>query len=63
MTSFYTDEELAQLGLKSYGKDVFISRKCSIYGAFTISIGDNVRIDDYYLFLEKQIVSGLNQRE
>ena len=53
MTSFYTDEELSQLGLKSYGKNVLISRKCSIYSASTISIGDNVRIDDYCLLSGK----------
>lgn len=28
--SFYTDDELRQLGLKSYGIDVKISRKASI---------------------------------
>lgn len=47
MTSFYTDQELASLGLKSYGSNVLISRKCSIYGAANIEIGDNVRIDDF----------------
>lgn len=47
MTSFYTEEELAQLGLKSYGKDVRISRYARFYGVETISIGDNVRIDDF----------------
>lgn len=47
MTSFYTEEELAQLGLKSYGKDVRISRYARFYGEETISIGDNVRIDDF----------------
>lgn len=46
-TSFYTNSELAELGFKSYGKNVKISRKASIYGADKISIGDNVRIDDY----------------
>lgn len=47
MTSFYTDEELKQLGLCSFGKNVKISRKASIYGANRVSIGDNVRIDDF----------------
>lgn len=47
MTSFYSEEELKELGLKSYGKKVLISRKCSIYGASHIEIGDNVRIDDF----------------
>jgi len=45
--SFYSDGELAKLGLKSFGKNVLISRKCSIYGAQNISIGNNVRVDDF----------------
>lgn len=47
ITSFYKEEELKQLGLKSYGKNVLISRKCSIYSPYNISIGNNVRIDDF----------------
>ena len=46
-TSFYTPEELAQLGLKSYGENVRISRYAQIYSPEKISIGDNVRIDDF----------------
>lgn len=46
-TSFYTESELSKLGFKSYGKNVKISKKTSIYGADNISIGDNVRIDDF----------------
>jgi len=47
MTSFYAEDELAELGLKKYGKNVLISRKCSIYSPENISLGDNVRIDDF----------------
>lgn len=47
MNSFYTSEELSQLGLKSVGKKVLISRKASLYSPHLISIGDNVRIDDF----------------
>jgi len=47
MTSFYTEKELSELGLKKYGKNVLISRKSSIYSPEKISIGDNVRIDDF----------------
>lgn len=47
MASFYSEEELKELGLKSYGKNVLISRKCSLYGAENISLGDHVRIDDF----------------
>ncbi len=46
-SNFYTEQELSELGLKSFGKNVLISRKCSIYGAQNISIGSNVRIDDF----------------
>lgn len=47
MTSFYSIEELKSLGLNSFGENVKISRKTSIYGAENITIGNNVRIDDY----------------
>jgi galactoside O-acetyltransferase len=46
-TSFYTEEELTSLGLSSYGSNVLISRKCSIYSPQNISLGNNVRIDDF----------------
>lgn len=46
-TSFYTPDELAAIGFKSVGTGVLLSRKASIYGASGISIGDNVRIDDF----------------
>lgn len=45
--NFYTEEELKFLELKKYGKNTLISRKCSIYNPNSISIGDNVRIDDF----------------
>ena len=47
ITSYYTDEELANLGLKSYGVNVKLSRYARLYSAENISIGDNVRIDDF----------------
>ncbi len=47
MSSFYSPEELAGLGLKAYGSDVLISRKASLYGAGRISLGNHVRIDDF----------------
>lgn len=53
MTSFYTEQELTALGLKAFGKKVLISRKCSIYGARNIEIGDNVRIDDFCILSGK----------
>lgn len=50
MTSFYSEKELKELGLKSYGKEVKISRHACFYGVDKISVGDNVRIDDFCIF-------------
>lgn len=47
MNSFFSIEELNSFGFKSLGNNVLISRKASIYSAATISIGSNVRIDDF----------------
>lgn len=47
MDSFYSIDELRKMGFKKLGDNVKISRKTSIYGASNISIGSNVRIDDY----------------
>lgn len=49
MTSFYTESELTDIGFKSCGRNVLLSRKASIYGAENIEIGSNVRIDDFSL--------------
>lgn len=37
------------LGLRSVGRNVFISDRAVFYGAANITIGDNVRIDDFCL--------------
>ncbi|MDP3929943.1 MAG: acyltransferase [Bacteroidota bacterium] len=47
MKPFYSKEELISFNFLSLGCDVQISRKCSIYNPTRISIGNNVRIDDY----------------
>ena len=47
MTSFYSQEELRKLGLKSFGENVLISRNARIYGAENIVMGNHVRIDDF----------------
>jgi galactoside O-acetyltransferase len=44
---FYKKEELLNLGFKSVGENVLISNKTSIYNPQNISIGNNVRIDDF----------------
>ena len=47
MNSFYTEDELKNIGLKRYGANVLISRFANIYSPETIEVGDNVRIDDF----------------
>ena len=46
-TSFYSEEELLQMGFKSIGENCLVSRNASLYGIENISIGNNVRIDDF----------------
>lgn len=58
-TSFYTEEELQNLGFKSIGKGCMISRKASLYGVGKMSIGNNVRIDDFCI-LSGNITLGSN---
>lgn len=45
--SFYAREELAGLGLKSYGEDVRISRNAVLYQPKLLEVGSHVRIDDF----------------
>lgn len=47
MNTFYSPDELALVGLKRVGENVFVSRKSSIYNPEKIEIGNNVRIDDF----------------
>ena len=50
---FLTDKELQGVGFKEYGSNVLVSNKASIYGAELISIGNNVRIDDFCILSGK----------
>lgn len=45
--AFLTQLQLQSLGFSSFGQNVQISEKASIYGAERISIGNHVRIDDF----------------
>ncbi len=53
MNSFYNEEELQSIGFKRIGKNVKISRHACVYGAQNISIGNNVRIDDFTILSGK----------
>lgn len=51
--SHYTQTELKSFGFKSLGQNVLISRYSRIYTPHKISIGDNVRIDDFAILSGK----------
>lgn len=51
--SFYTNDELLNIGFHSIGNNVLISRKTSIYTPENIDIGNNVRIDDFTILSGK----------
>ena len=45
--AFLSENELKEIGFKSLGRNVKISNKASLYAPQNISIGNNVRIDDF----------------
>lgn len=47
MKTFYSEEELLKLGIKSFGKNVFIGRNAILYNPEELVIGHDVRIDDF----------------
>ena len=47
MNSFFTNDELLNIGFQHVGENVSISRKASFYSPEKITIGNNVRIDDF----------------
>lgn len=47
MNSFFSVDELKLLGFASIGENVLISRFARFYGTEQMTIGDNVRIDDF----------------
>lgn len=53
MNSFYTMEELKKIGIKRIGKNVFISKKASLYSPEELIIRNNVRIDDFCILSGK----------
>lgn len=43
----FSESELAQLGIKSWGRNVRIARNCMIFGAAEMTFGDDVRVDGF----------------
>ena len=57
--NFYTKTELEKIGFQKYGENVSVSRKASIFAPEKISLGNNVRIDDFSI-LSGKITIGSN---
>lgn len=53
VNSFLSETEVSQLGFKSVGENVLISRFANFYGIEDIEIGHNVRIDDFCILSGK----------
>lgn len=47
----YNENDLKDYGFKSIGKNVSISKSCTIVGQENIEIGDNVKIDSYCILI------------
>lgn len=56
--SYYTAKELLSLGIKSCGINVLISSHTKLYNPQNMTIGNNVRIDDFCILtsVEKQFI-------
>ena len=50
MSDFYSEFELSNLGLRSYGNNVLVSKDTKIIDFSRLELGDNVRIDPYCIF-------------
>jgi galactoside O-acetyltransferase len=52
-TSFLSDIELKEIGFKSYGKNILISKRAAFYSPEKMVLGDHVRIDDFCILSGK----------
>ena len=47
MSNFLSRRELSELGIRSYGEDIFIGRHAILYNPEGLILGNHVRIDDF----------------
>ncbi len=59
MVNYFSLNELKKKKFKYLGKNVLISKKCSLINVQNISVGDNSRVDDYCV-LQGKIEIGKN---
>ncbi len=56
ISTFFSEEELKNVGLKCYGENVKISRNAVLYNPDLLEVGNNVRIDDFTTISGKVIL-------
>jgi galactoside O-acetyltransferase len=47
MNTYYSQDEITSIGFRNVGENVIVSRNSSIIDPGKVSLGNNVRIDDY----------------
>ena len=60
---WYSEKELERMGFNNLGTNVLISTKTSIYGCKNISLGNDIRIDDFSILAASNgelILEGFN---
>ena len=60
MTTYYSINELMNMGIKILGKNIKISRFTNIYNPINLILHDNIRIDDFCIISCKGIIEILN---
>lgn len=60
MSNIYSIDELKDLGIKVYGKNIFISRYVNIYNPKNLILHDNIRIDDFTIISCKGTIEIFN---
>lgn len=48
---YLTEDDLRDAGFKRLGRNVKVHERASLYGVENISLGDNVRIDDFSIII------------
>lgn len=56
MSNFLSEDELKNLGIKSYGEDILIGRHAVLYSPGELVLGSHVRIDDFTIVSGKVVL-------
>ena len=60
MSNLYTFEDLIKMGVKVYGKNIYISKFVNIYTPQNLILHDNIRVDDFTVISCKGVIEIFN---